>query len=405
MTDNRIGSILVKLGYTTPERLSQAERAPGQDGLRFGERLIRLGIVQPQDLTHALAIQHNIPHINPIETEVPAEALDCIPAEIAERYRVLPLKTCDGQLHLGMADPFDVQALDDLAVLCGMEIVRCHASPAELTEAIRRYYGTSSARMADSLAVESTGIEGGQAEDAIGHLNDLVREPSLINFVNLIILEAIQDRASDIHIEPFEKQLKIKYRVDGVLHEMPSPLKHLQAAIISRIKIMANLNIAERFLPQDGHIKFHTPEAKVDIRVSTVPTMFGETVVLRLLDKSNTVRRLDQLGNGRAAAAAVRPGDPPAARDRAGHGPHGQRKDDHAVRGAAADLHARQEDDHDRGPGGVPDRRGQPDAGERQAGPDLRQRAAGDPAAGPRTSSWSARSATTRRSRSPSAAP
>jgi type II secretory ATPase GspE/PulE/Tfp pilus assembly ATPase PilB-like protein len=179
-----------------------------------------------------------------------------------------------------------------------MEIVRYHADPGELTEAIRRYYGTSAARMADSLAADNTGPEGGQAEDAIGHLNDLVREPSLINFVNLIILEAIQDRASDIHIEPFEQRLKIKYRIDGVLHEMPSPLKHLQAAIISRIKIMANLNIAERFLPQDGHIKFHTPEAKVDIRVSTVPTMFGETLVLRLLDKSNTVRRLDQLGMG-----------------------------------------------------------------------------------------------------------
>ena len=135
-----------------------------------------------------------------------------------------------------------------------------------------------------------------QAADSIGHLHDLAREPSLINLLNLIILEAVHDNASDIHVEPFERELKVKYRIDGVLHEMPPPPKHLQAAIISRIKIMADLNIAERFVPQDGHFKFAAAEAKVDIRVSTVPTMFGESVVMRILDRKSTLRGLDELG-------------------------------------------------------------------------------------------------------------
>jgi len=298
VTDGCIGSILVNLGYTTPERLAQAERSASRDGLRFGERLVRLGIVQGEDLTHALAVQHCIPHVSLANIELPPEVLQCLPADLAQRYRVLPLEASDSYLKLAMADPFDAQVIDDLNVICGRQVIRCYARPGELADAIRRYYGTSAARMADSLAVETSGNGESEPTDSIGNLHELAREPSLINFVNLIILEAVQDRASDIHIEPFEKSLKIKYRIDGVLHEMPSPPKHLQAAITSRIKIMANLNIAERFLPQDGHIKFHTPDAKVDIRVSTVPTMFGETVVLRLLDKSSTLRRLGELGMG-----------------------------------------------------------------------------------------------------------
>jgi type IV pilus assembly protein PilB len=304
VTDDCIGSILVDLGYTTQERLAQAERAAGADGLCFGQHLLRLGIVQQDDLTHALAVQQCIPCVSLANIEISQEALQCLPADLVQRYRVLPLEACNTTLRVAMVDPFDAQVIDDLSAVCARRIIRCYVRPGELTEAIRHHYGTSAARMADSLATEEGNRDDAPAEDSVGNLHELAREPSLVNFVNLIILEAVQDRASDIHVEPYEKILKIKYRIDGVLHEMPSPPKHLQPAIISRIKIMANLNIAERFLPQDGHIKFHTPEADVDIRVSTVPTMFGETIVLRLLDKSSTLRRLEELGMGEELLAA-----------------------------------------------------------------------------------------------------
>jgi len=199
---------------------------------------------------------------------------------------------------LAMSNPFDLQALDDLCAIVGMEIVRCNVGSTELVEATRRHYGTSAARMADTLSTGTNTDDTVEIEGAVGNLEELVREPSLINLVNLIILEAVHDQASDIHIEPFEKQLKVKYRIDGLLHEMAPPPKHLQPAIISRVKIMAQLNIAERFIPQDGHIKFVASNADVDIRVSTVPTVFGESVVLRILDKMATLRKLGDLGMG-----------------------------------------------------------------------------------------------------------
>ena len=296
MSGNRIGEILVDLGYVSADRLAQTRRLASPDGLRLGEQLIRLGFLRQDHLTHALSIQHEIPSINLTDAEVSRDALGCVPADLAQQWCVLPLKVSNGQLELAMSDPLDLQATDDLSALCGRQIVRYYAPPTELADAIRRHYGTSAARMADSLAADKGKAEADQTEDSIGHLHELAREPSLINLLNLIILEAVQDHASDIHVEPFERELKVKYRIDGVLHEMPPPPKHLQAAIISRIKIMAHLNIAERFVPQDGHFKFTAPEAKVDIRVSTVPTMFGESVVMRILDRSSTLRGLDALG-------------------------------------------------------------------------------------------------------------
>jgi type II secretion system protein E len=296
----RIGQLLVKLGYLSGERLVHAEGVPRAAGVRFGEHLCRLGCIQSDDVLHALAVQRGIGQENPAEIEISHEVLSRVPAEIAQRYRVLPVSVSDSELTLAMADPFDFSAIEDLRAICGLDIARCYARPGELAEAIRRCYGTSAARMADSLATAAKDVEVPESEDSIGHLHELAREPSLINLVNLIIMEAVQDKASDIHIEPFERELRVKYRIDGILHDMSPPPKHLQAAIISRIKIMAQLNIAERFLPQDGHIKFVAAEVHVDIRVSTIPTMYGESVVMRILDKSGTLRRLSDLGMGPA---------------------------------------------------------------------------------------------------------
>ncbi len=297
MAGKRIGEILVELGYATEDRLLGGDTSGDHVPMRFGERLCRMGVVRQEDILHALAVQHGIPCVKASTFPVSPEALSTLPAELAQRYQALPLAFDNGHIEIAMADPFDQRAVEDLTVICGRQVARRYTRPSELADALRRHYGTSAARMADSLGNQTAAIgEEAGADDSVGHLHDLAREPSLINLVNLIILEAINDSASDIHIEPFEKQLKVKYRIDGVLHEMAPPPKHLQPAIISRIKIMAQLNIAERFLPQDGHIKFSAPGAHVDIRVSTVPTMFGETVVMRILDKTNTLRNLGQLG-------------------------------------------------------------------------------------------------------------
>jgi type II secretion system protein E len=298
LSENRIGNILLSLGYITAERLRQAENAPRKPGLKFGEHLCQLGLVREEDVIHALSVQCGIKMVNLSGLEIPREVLSCVSADTAQRYQVLPIFREDGRVRLAMANPFDFSAIEDISVICGLEVERFFAKSGELTDAFRQHYGTSAARMADSLATEARAQQEivSESEDSVGHLHELAREPSLINLVNLIILEAIQDKASDIHVEPFEKALKVKYRIDGVLHEMAPPPKHLQGAIISRIKIMAQLNIAERFLPQDGHIKFSALDANVDIRVSTVPTMFGESVVMRILDKSNTLRKLGDLG-------------------------------------------------------------------------------------------------------------
>jgi len=298
----RIGDILLELGCVTPDRLAQAARSTDGDALRFGEHLCRLGVVGQDDVTRALAVQCGIPHVELRDIDIAPEVLKCLPPDLAQRYRVLPLAIRDGRLDLAMADPFDLRAVDDLSAVCGLDISRRYARSSELADALKRHYGTSAARMADSLTeqIEAIHIDGSGAgtggEDAVGQLHELVREPSLINLVNLIIIEAVQDGASDIHIEPFERDLLVKYRIDGVLRATSPPPKHLQAAIISRVKIMAQLNIAERFVPQDGHIEFTAPNARVDIRVSTVPTSFGESVVMRILDKSSTLRKLSDLG-------------------------------------------------------------------------------------------------------------
>jgi len=292
----RIGDILVELGCVTPDRLVKAARSIDGNELRFGEHLCRLGLVGEDDVTHALAVQCGIPQVQLRDIKIAPDVLQHLPADLAQRYRAFPLAIRDGRIELAMADPFDLKAVDDLAAICGLEIARHYARPSDLADALRRFYGTSAARMADSLADQIDAIDIADNEDAVGHLQDLVREPSLINLVNLLILEAVQDGASDIHIEPFERQLNVKYRIDGVLYEMSPPPKHLQAAIISRIKIMSQLNIAERFVPQDGHFEFTASNAQVDVRVSTVPTTFGESMVLRILDKGSTLRKLGELG-------------------------------------------------------------------------------------------------------------
>ena len=225
-------------------------------------------------------------------------AAGLITAEQAVRLRVVPFAIEDDQLLVAMPDPGDYAAADEVSVASGLAVRRIAIDPAAFAELLRTAFGTTAAQMAARLAGDAGdddlvgNLEAIEADD----LHRMAEQPSLINLVNLLILEAIRARASDVHVEPFEKILIVKYRIDGVLIEQPSPPKHLQPAITSRIKIMAGMNIAERYAPQDGHITLRFEGRKIDIRVSTVPTLYGESVVMRILDKESVKLDLVSLG-------------------------------------------------------------------------------------------------------------
>ncbi|MHC4350288.1 MAG: GspE/PulE family protein [Planctomycetota bacterium] len=237
------------------------------------------------------------------EPAVSAEAVNLIDPEVAVRLRVVPLRLDRDRLLVAMLDPLDIVAVDEVSTLTGHPVTRMGMEPRAFGDLMRTHYGTTAARMAESLAGEA----GESAETDVEHnldaieaddIHRMAEQPTLINLVNLLLLEAIQSRASDVHIEPFENELKVKFRVDGMLEETPPPPKHLQPALIGRVKIMAGMNIAERYVPQDGHITLRFEGRKVDLRVSTVPTLYGESVVMRILDKSALRLDFDSLGMG-----------------------------------------------------------------------------------------------------------
>jgi len=228
-----------------------------------------------------------------------SEAVELVDADVAVRLRIVPLRLEDGRLVVAMVDPLDIAAADEMAALTGRPVTRIGLEKESFAELLREHFGTTAARMAESLASEAdepTDLEHNLDAIEADDIHRMAEQPTLINLVNLLLLEAVQCRASDVHIEPFEAELKVKYRIDGVLEEQPPPPKHLQPALIGRIKIMSSMNIAERYVPQDGHITLRFEGRKVDIRVSTVPTLYGESVVMRILDKSALPLDLVSLG-------------------------------------------------------------------------------------------------------------
>ena len=302
LVKKKLGQLLCENSYLDSGQLDQALEEQKLTQQRLGRILVDLGYITQGQLTEALAIQVEIERIDLSDVSLSRQLIAVVPAELVNKHIILPIWIRDGQLGVAMADPFDTQAIEDLQVVTGLEVTRYFGKPAEMERAILKFYGSNVARMLENLAPTKGGQAGTENNNnsngdySPAKLHELAREPSLVNLVNLVLLEAIEGRASDVHIEPFKHQLKIKYRIDGrLIEKAPSP-KRLQAAIISRIKIMANMNIAERFVPQDGHVEFAGPLGKVDIRVSTVPTIFGESVSMRILDKSTSLYRLADLG-------------------------------------------------------------------------------------------------------------
>ena len=301
----KLGLLLCEKSYLDQVQLDHALTEQQQNQCPLGHILLELGYISQIHLNEAIALQAGIERLNVGDINPNQQTISLVPAEMVTRYNIIPVGQNNGRLEVAMADPFNTQAIEELRVVTGLSVGRYYADPLDLERAVTKFYGSNIARMLENLAPKDStpngDLENGDYNAA--KLHELAREPSLVNLVNLILLEAIDARASDVHIEPFEHQLNIKYRVDGTLIEKSTSPKRLQAAIISRVKIMAGMNIAERFVPQDGHIEFMGHQGKVDIRVSTVPTVFGESITLRILDRTASLISLEDLGMNKQTLA------------------------------------------------------------------------------------------------------
>jgi type II secretion system protein E len=286
---------LVRRGLVPRQDLEALlERAPAEEWY-LGELLQESGLLAEEIYLGEVANHYGIDLIEQEKIKPQADVLSLIPSDYAFRYSLVPLDQVNGTLSVLTFNPSDLQVTEDLRMLTGHRIRMVLGSRKRVKEEVSRAYGASVEKMIAQLGPG----EGGEGESAIldiSNLQALAKEPTVINLVNLIIVQAIENRASDIHVEPFEKELKVKYRIDGILREMPPPPKHLQPAIISRVKVMANMDIAERYAPQDGQIQMTVEGRPIDFRVSTVPTVYGESLVLRILDKGAILFGVSELG-------------------------------------------------------------------------------------------------------------
>jgi type II secretion system protein E len=293
-----LGTLLVERGLLSAGELEQALEEQRRSGEFLGVILSRRGLVPADRLLPLLAEQMGLACVRLADAKIAPEVLAKVPPKFASHYRLMPLALVEGVLQVAIADPFDVQTFDELKLLLGCEIQPVLADEQDIREAIQRHYGVGASAVERLLDAGA----GARAEPPVSLAEDLTARTeaaSVISFVNQLILSAVRERATDIHLEPFEGLLRIRQRIDGVMYEMPVPsdLVRLHQAIVSRIKIMAQLDIAERRLPQDGRIKVRLDEQDLDLRISVLPTSFGESVEIRVLS-SAMLFSLQQLGLG-----------------------------------------------------------------------------------------------------------
>ena len=302
----RLGDLLVNEGLITQENLQRALAEQKGSNEKLGSILVRLGLIQEDQLIGFLSRQYGIPSITLSQLDIDPEVVKLVPAQIAKKYEVLPVKRTGNALTLAMADPTNVFALDDVAFMTNLQVLPVVASQGAIRQTIERLYEPQASAFSEVItAMEGEApdvelVEGGEdvapSKIDIFELKDASEEAPVVKLVNLILTDAIRRGASDIHLEPYEKVFRVRYRIDGVLQEMMAPPKRLEAALLSRVKIMSNLDIAERRLPQDGRIKIRYSSREIDLRVSTLPTIFGEKIVMRILDKEALTLDLAKLG-------------------------------------------------------------------------------------------------------------
>ncbi|PYM34172.1 MAG: type II secretion system protein GspE, partial [Candidatus Rokuibacteriota bacterium] len=305
----RLGDLLVAEGLIDREQLQRALLAQKGTTEKLGSLLVRLNLVNEDQLVGFLARQYGIPSVTLSQLDIDPDVLKLVPAQMARKYEIVPVERKANVLTLAMADPTNVFALDDVAFMTNFQILPVVAAQGAIRKAIERNYDVQTTAIGEVIQ-ELEGAVGDVElldEDEVGakvdifELKESADEAPIVKLVNMVLVDAIRRGASDIHLEPYEKVFRIRFRVDGVLHEIMTPPKRLEPALISRVKIMANLDIAERRLPQDGRIKLRYNTHEIDFRVSTLPTIYGEKTVMRLLDKDSLQLDLAKLGFDRDA--------------------------------------------------------------------------------------------------------
>jgi type IV pilus assembly protein PilB len=288
----QLGDILIEGGHVTSEQLAYAISEQRRLGRSLGRVLVDLGVLSEQQLVAALATQIGMKFVDLGDHPVDASAVSRVPDVVCRRHTALPIGFEDGKLLVAMADPANVFAIDDIRSVTGFDVKAVVSTKADVLSAIDRYH-RGDAEL-DDLSSEMAF----QSEDHsdLSAVREIVEEAPIVKFVNLLITQAIQDRASDIHIEPTERDLRVRFRIDGVLHEVMRSPKNITSGVTSRLKIMADINIAERRIPQDGRLSVTANGKKIDLRVATLPTVWGEKIVMRILDNSTAMMKLSDLG-------------------------------------------------------------------------------------------------------------
>ncbi|MBI4734368.1 MAG: Flp pilus assembly complex ATPase component TadA [Rubrobacteridae bacterium] len=290
----RLGELLVTFGVITQEQLDTALEEQKKTGMRLGEAIRKLGYVSEETMIEFLGRQLNIPHVD-LEKVVPDKAaINLVPESLARRHKAIPISKVGKLMTLAMADPLDVFAIDDIGAASGFEISPVVSAERNIIKAIDKYYWLQNQETCESTTVVDKNVLNALKADI---KNDIViSENHVVKLVNMILNQAIVDKASDVHVEPDKDELRIRHRVDGILHEVMSVPKAVEANVVSRLKIMANIDIAEKRAPQDGRCSISLGDKEVDLRMSTLPTIFGEKVVLRILEKNAVNVGLESLG-------------------------------------------------------------------------------------------------------------
>jgi len=297
----RLGDLFVREGLINEQQLREALAEAKTSGTRIGYALVKLGFVAEEELTRMLAKQYRVPAVDLEKVSVDEKILRLIPADVAHKHLVLPLRRVGRMLTVAMTNPTDFSAIDDLKFISKLDIEPVIVGEYTLRKHLENYYGSTDDDAMSNL-LEEWGEEDVEVVDeteedvSIAALQAEVDSAPVVKFINGLLTDAVLKGVSDIHIEPFEKEIRVRYRIDGALQEVMKPPMKMKAAITSRVKILADLNIAERRVPQDGRIKLKMKKKVVDFRVSTLPVIFGEKIVMRILDKGNLTFDLTKFG-------------------------------------------------------------------------------------------------------------
>jgi type IV pilus assembly protein PilB len=300
-TDRKaLGQILIEMGAVDEAGLAQGLEIQREKGGALGQILLELGLIQEADLLQALADQYGMPPVDLKEMEITPEVIKMVSSDMAQMYQIVPIAFDENILTVAMADPRNVHALDDLRFILNCKVEGAIAPQSQIKELIEKLYGNQEESMKDLMdsfkEEDLQGLPTTEEQFDQRKIEDMANAPPVVRFLNLVLLTAIKDQASDVHFEPFEKEFKIRYRIDGTLLEITPPPRQLALALISRIKVMSNMDIAERRIPQDNRIELIVGGNPIDLRVSTLPTVFGESVVMRVLDRSVVALDLERLG-------------------------------------------------------------------------------------------------------------